>query len=104
MNSENTGDKLPPNVIRVARLPERKKSGGSSTMRLLATFCYYFPAYTLKEARKVPYKHIVLMLNQAKRLQSANYYELLQISVAPHTQKGEGVKTLNERFSNEMNS
>ena len=103
MNSGVNGDKLPSNVIRVAKLPEQKKIG-SSTMRLLATFCYYFPAYTLKEARKVPYKHIVLMLKQAKRLQSANYYELLQISVAPHTEKGNGIKTLNENYSKEINS
>ena len=103
MNSNNIDDKLPSNVIRVAKIPEQKKSG-SSTMRLLATFCYYFPAYTLKEARKVPYKHIVLMLEQAKRLQSSDYYNLLQISVAPHTEKGSGIKTLNESFMKDINS
>jgi hypothetical protein len=65
-------------------------------------FCYYFPQYTLSEARKLPAIHINMMLKEARKEQARNYLELLQISVAPHTRKGEGVKSLTDRYKREL--
>lgn len=90
-------------VIKAKKIPRGSgsKDKGSDVMQLLATFCYYFPAYTLAEARKLPHRHVVLMLKQAKRLESARYYTLLQIAKAPHTKKGVGFKNLEEQFLRE---
>lgn len=91
-------DDAPVKVIKVAKVPEKKSSSNSTTLRVLATLCYYYPAYTLREARKLPYKHVVLMISQARRLQALEMYNLTQIAVAPHTKKFVGVKKLTKEF------
>lgn len=70
--------------IKVAQIPKKKTSPSS----LLATFCYHFPQYTLKEARKLPYKHVVLLINTANKMKALEYLNLLQISIAPNTKDG----------------
>lgn len=65
---------------------------------LLAQVCYYYPQYTLKEAQKLPYRDVKLLLNVAMKMKAMEYYNLTQISAAPHTKGGKGVTKLSEHF------
>ena len=71
---------------------------------LLARLCYYYPQYTFREAKELPYKHVQLLLRVAKKQQAIQLYNLTQIAAAPHTKKGEGVKKLSEHFKGIANS
>lgn len=86
-----------PKVIKVAKASQ-PKSDGEDVLRSLASLCYYYPAYTLRMARNMPYKHVKIMLSQAKRLEAVRFYSELQIATAPHTKKGAGVKKLMKHF------
>lgn len=94
----------PLKVIKLAKIPDA--GGGSSgklnSLRLLSQLCYYYPAYTLAEARKLPYKHVVLMLRVARQLEAQRYYNEVQIAAAPHTKKMSFVKKLSEQFMGVM--
>ena len=82
------------NVIKVQKLPRKK----TSPEDLLATFCYYFPAYTFDRARKMPYKRIVQMLKTARREEARKNIDLLQIVSSPHGKRG-SVKSLYDKFN-----
>ncbi len=82
-------------VIKVAKVSEKKDN---EILRTLATLCYYYPAYTLRHARNIPYKHVLVLISQARRLEAAQFYNQVQIAAAPHSKKGVGVKKLLKHF------
>jgi hypothetical protein len=90
----------PKQVIQVAKIPRPE----AKPMRLLATLCFFYPQYTLASARKLPYKHVVLLIQEAQRQQAADYYNMVQIVSAPHTEKAAGVKKLSDHFKKLANS
>ena len=67
-----------------------------------ATLCYYYPQYTLESASKLPVRDIKLLLKIAEEKEAEKMFNLTQISAAPHTKKGKGVKTLTEHFKKIM--
>jgi hypothetical protein len=77
--------------IEVAKAPAPKSA---SPMRLLATLCYFYPQYTLAAARRLPYKHVTLLLSEAQRQEAARNHSLTQIVSAPHTKDGQAVQEL----------
>jgi hypothetical protein len=87
-------------VVRVQKTPEVTKR--TPALELLAELCYFYPQYTLAAARRLPAKHVYLLLRVATKLKSAEYYNLTQIAAAPHTKEGRGVKTLSEEFKNKI--
>lgn len=86
-----------PKVIKVAKASKTTAQGDDS-IRLSATLCYYYPAYTLRMARDMPHKHKVIMISQARRLEAMRFYNEVQIATSPHTKKGQGVKKLLKHF------
>lgn len=70
---------------------------------LFATVCYYYPQYTLKSIRRLPYRQVKLLSKMGQRLEAIKYLNLLQISQAPHTKKGEGVKKMAEHYRSIIN-
>lgn len=85
----------------MARIPIKRvtpDNGIPSKRELYATICYFYPQYKLKEAAKLPYRDIVLLIKQAQRQKSIEYLNFTQIIAAPHTKKGEGVKSLIEQY------
>lgn len=88
-------------VIKVQKASESASKGHSKAGRLLAQLCYFYPQYTLAEARKLPYKHVKLLLDEAKRMKAQENLDLLQITAAPHTKKGQGYGDLLRRFKKE---
>lgn len=92
----------PLKVIKLAKVPGASASNRFSSLRLLARFCYYYPAYTLADARKLPYKHVMMMLKVARQMEAERYYTMTQIVAAPHTKKGKGVESLTAQFRKVM--
>jgi hypothetical protein len=86
--------------IKVAKEEQRPVS----ISELLAALCYFYPQYTLQEARKLPYRHVRLLVKEANRQQAVHYYNLLQITASPHTDKGSGVKKLSDYYKGVMNN
>lgn len=78
------------------------KESENTPFELLATLCYFYPQYTFREARALPYQHVKLLLKVARREEAIKYYNLTQISAAPHTKKGEGVKKLVRYFKKQI--
>ena len=66
--------------IKVAKAPRAEVK----PISLLGTLCYYYPQYTLQEARNLPYKHVILLINTAHRIKAADNLNLLQIVAAPN--------------------
>lgn len=101
------GDKKPQVPIVGKRVPVKHaivKAPKVNVRELLAQLCYLYPQYTLEEARLLPYKDVQLLLRVAMKQQATQMYNLTQISAAPHTKKGEGVKKLSEYFKSIANS
>lgn len=87
-------------IVKVQKLPKKKSASFQS---ILYSFCYFFPQYTYNEARLLPAKRVISMLNAARREKAREYLNLLRIATAPHTDKGTGVKNLTEEFSDIIN-
>lgn len=86
-------------TIKVASVPKPKQSARV----LLAEFCYYYPQYTLAQARRLPAKDVVLLLKTARKKEAEKYFNLTQIAAAPHTKRGAGVKSLSGKYRKAMN-
>jgi hypothetical protein len=86
----------PRRVVKVQK--EERPEQKIDALDTLAEFCWHYPAYTLRMARRVPFKHVKIMLKRAKQLEAARYYELALIAQAPHTEKGKGVGELLSRY------
>lgn len=82
--------------------PIHQQGAKASKRELWATICYYYPQYTLQEASKLPARDIKLLLRIVEKINAQNKYELTQITAAPHTKKGSGVKKLTEHFKKLM--
>lgn len=93
-----TGEKV---VIHMQKPSQSASNKKKTTGRLLAQLCFYYPQYTLQQARRLPYKHVIILLEEAKRMKAREYLELTQIAAAPHTKKGEGYKQLLKRYAQE---
>lgn len=89
-------------VVKVQKVPTQA-ARELDPLEVLDEFCYYYPAYRFDQARRVPYKHVKRMLRSARRLKAAEYHNLTQISVAPHTENAEGVKNLLDKYEEAMN-
>lgn len=78
--------------IEVAKAPTTTQS--TDAMQTLAKLCYYYPQYTLAQARRLPYKYVNLLLKEARIQKAIEWSWLTQIAAAPQTEKGKGVKAL----------
>ncbi|MCZ2140813.1 MAG: hypothetical protein LC096_05410 [Bacteroidia bacterium] len=80
--------------IKIQKVPTKKVSIDD----VLAIFCYKYPQYTFKQAENMPFKRIMQMLKVAKRIEAERMIELVRIASAPHTKKGQGVKSAIEYY------
>lgn len=86
-------------LIQTQKIPKKEVSVDDT----LATFCYKFPQYTFSQAERLPYKRVLQMLKIARKLESQRMIELVNISAAPHTKKGQGVKNVIEYYKGIIN-
>lgn len=81
-------------VVKAQKIPQKKVK----VEDILMQFCYHFPRYTYEQAKALPYKRVVLMLQTAEKENAKKMLELLNIVVAPHTKGGAGIKTMISHF------
>jgi hypothetical protein len=86
--------------IQVQAIPQPK---APSVRRQLARLCYFYPQYTLKQAERMSYRDVVLLLNEAARIEAAKNHALLEIVAAPHSEKGKAVQELSKHYQSIMN-
>lgn len=89
-------------VAKPARIQAESPSVEISKRETWARICYFYPQYTLKTASKLPARDIRLLLKIAEQMEAQRYFNLTQISAAPHTKKGKGVKDLSDHFKQMM--
>lgn len=82
--------------VRAKKVPSQ--AVGVNKREMYATLCYYFPQYTLREAAKLPFRDVRLLIKTAQKLEAVKMYNLTQIAAAPHTKKMQSVKKLSEHF------
>lgn len=69
---------------------------------LWATICYYYPQYTLDDARRLSVRDIKLLLRIAEKKEAEKFLQLVQIVASPHTKKGQGVKQLTNFYKKQI--
>lgn len=92
---------MKPRVIQVAKAPTQTSK--ESHRRLYAKVCYFYPQYTLAQARRLPARDVALLLSEAARQEAARNHSLTQIVAAPHSEGGEAVGELLEHYGDIMN-
>jgi hypothetical protein len=80
-------------VVKAKKIP-KKPQRFSTADRVLGRLCVYYPQYTFNQAKRMPYKRVLMLLEIAKQVEAERFEVLLGIVVAPHTKKGEGVKKM----------
>lgn len=79
-------------IVKVASIPKPKVK----PLKLLGMLCYYYPQYTLAEARKLPYKTVKLLLDIAHQQKALEYMHLVQIESAVRSK--DGGKSLHKQY------
>lgn len=82
--------------IEVQKVPASSKRG--SKRELYARVCYLYPQYKLQDVEKMPNRDVLLLLKVANQVEALKMLNLVQISAAPHTKKGAGIKKLTTHF------
>lgn len=82
--------------IEVQRVNDETTKG--SKRQLYARVCFFYPQYKLQDVEKMPQRDVSLLLQVAQQIEALRMLNLTQISAAPHTKKGSGVKKLTEHF------
>lgn len=80
--------------IEVQKVPDKK----ASKRELYARVCYFYPQYKLDDVQNMPNRDVTLLLKVANQIEALRMLNLTQISAAPHTKKGAGVKRLTTHF------
>lgn len=80
--------------IKVQKVEKSK----SSKRELYARVCYFYQQYTLEDVEKMPNRDVTLLLKVANQVEALKMLNLTQISAAPYTKKGMGVKKLTSHF------
>jgi len=78
--------------------PIPKPPVGDQISRSLYQLCYYYSQYTLQDARALPYHQVLRMLQVAQQEKAAEFLQLTNITAAPHTKKGSGVRKIANQY------
>jgi len=73
----------------------------TTPLDILGTFIYHYPQYTLEQARKMPYRTIVKLLQIANKQQTIKYIHLLQINASAQSEKS--YKSLHKSYREQIN-
>lgn len=90
----------PPDALQEQVIVAKSVYDGKDEERSLTPFetlvelCQRYPAYTLKEARKIPHKHVLKMIKLSRQKENSHYLMQLRIVTAPHTKEGKGISML----------
>jgi hypothetical protein len=85
-------------IIKVKKIPRKEISTGD----ILGRFIYYYPQYTYRQARLMPYKRIVQLLNVADREYAIRMLDLINIVAAPHSKDNSAINNLISNFKGRL--
>lgn len=86
--------------VEIAKVPSTVKE--KSAIETLATLCYYYPQYTLKQARSLPHKQVKLLLKEARIQKAIEWHWLTHIMTAANSGDKASIKTLLKALKDEM--
>jgi hypothetical protein len=87
-------------VVKAKKIP--KPDAGDQLTEAIYTVVYHYPQYTIQEARQLPLNHVMKLIEKARKEKASEYMMLLNISSAPHTKNGAGVKKLQSNLQRMM--
>ena len=85
-------------LIKAKKIPKTEITSGD----ILSQLCYYFPQYNYQQARKLPYKRVLLLLKAAEKENAKRMIDLLRITLAPHVKRKSFVSNLFNEFRDRM--
>lgn len=72
----------------MARVKAQKVIGQrASAEDILGKFCYYYRQYTYAEARRLPMRRVLLLLDRSEKERARDLYDLANILMACHFAK-----------------
>lgn len=83
--------------VQVTRVESKKPT----KRKLYATICFYY-GYRLDYVQQLPARDLYLLYNTAMREEARKYLNLVDITAAPHTEKGRGVSKLKKHYKGIM--
>lgn len=91
-------------VVKVQKAPKSTATKKQDILRLDATLCYFYSAYTMPMAKRMPHVHKVIMIEQAKRLEATKMYNLTQIAstLSPGKKNSAAAKKVANHFKKIM--
>jgi len=81
--------------IKVAKVQPAQRM---SKRRLYASVCYYYPRYSLQDVSKMPARDLILLLEEARRIEAVKMQNLTAIVAAPHSKNKNEVSKLLSHF------
>lgn len=85
----------------VAQQVQKQQSAQSVREGMMQAAClvaYHYPQYKPEDAMKINIKMQKRLLKVARKVEAERMYNLTQIAAAPHTKKGQGVRSLLDFF------
>lgn len=91
-------------VVKVKKLPKKELPDSHKRIKQDALLCYYYPAYTMPMARRMPAIHKKIMLEQARRLEALKMYNISQIAstLSPGKKNAMAGKKIAKHFEKQM--
>lgn len=71
-------------VFKASKIPKK----AISSAELLTIFCYYFPQYTLAQAKEMPYVRIVRMLKVVRKERAKHMLDFARVIFASGNKSG----------------
>jgi hypothetical protein len=96
----------PGKIIKVKKIPRKEprlRGQADQALDIYSEICYYYPAYTIRQARRLPYKHVKTLLRKARQLEALRYHNLTQIAAASRYEKYDGLNDLLTHYQEQMN-
>jgi hypothetical protein len=78
--------------------PKAEEDSEAEVVDLITRVCYFYPQYTLETAQNLTNSQVMALLLQAEKQRAIELYNYALIAAAPHTKKGELVKTLTKQY------
>lgn len=88
------------NEVSVKPVREQAASSDSENeeVDLLTRVCYFYPQYTLEDAKQLASTQVEALLWQAEKQRATEMYHMTLIAAAPYSKKGKMVKELLKKY------
>lgn len=79
-------------IVQAQKVPKKEVK----PLKVLGMLCYFYPQYSLTQARQLPYKHVQMLLDVANQQKALEYSHLLRIASAVRGK--DGGKSLHKQY------